>query len=91
MSLKTITSCKYVSRLLSEQLDHPLSIAQHCLLWIHLTMCTNCVFFGRQIRGLKLLIGMHNEPENELPSPYTASLSDEVQTRIKLAMREESR
>ena len=91
MSLKIVISCKHASRLLSEQLDHPLSLSQRALLWIHLTMCTNCVFFGRQIRGLKRLIGLHHEPENELPSPYTASLSTEVQTRIKLAMREEIR
>jgi len=89
MSLKTITSCKHASRLISEQLDHPLPLGKKTLLWMHLAMCTNCVFFGRQVRGLKNLAGMRTEPENELPSPYTASLSTEVQTRIKLAMREE--
>ena len=90
MNLKTIISCKHASRLISEQLDHPLPLFKRILLGMHLVMCTNCVFFGRQIKGLKNLAGMHMEPEDELPSPYTATLSNEVQTRIKLAMREES-
>ena len=90
MRLKTITSCKYASRLISEQLDHPLSLLKRISLGVHLAMCTNCVFFGRQIKALKHLIGMHTEPEDELPSPYTASLSNEVKERIILLMREES-
>ena len=89
MNLKPITSCRHASRLISEQLDHPLALSEKVMLQIHLAMCTNCVFFGRQIRALKNIIGTHAEPEDELPSPYTTSLSSEVQERIKTMMREE--
>lgn len=85
-----MTSCKHASRLISEQLDNPLPLSKRILLGIHLTMCTNCVFFGRQVKALKRLVGAHTEPDDELPSPYTASLSNEVQERIKILMREES-
>ncbi len=89
MTLKTLTSCRYASRLISEQLDHPLELSQRIMLRIHLMMCTNCVFFGRQIKALKNIIGRHADPEDKLPSPYTTSLSIEVQDRIKSLMREE--
>lgn len=85
-----MTSCRNASRLISERLDHPLSLSKRILLKIHLAMCTNCVFFGRQIRALKHLIGQHRDPEDELPSPYTTSLSREVQDRIKSLIREEN-
>ena len=88
---ETITSCKHASRLLSEQLEHPLSLSHKIFLRIHLMMCTNCVFFERQIRALKNIFGRYPEPSEELPSPYAASLSSEVQERIKALMREENR
>lgn len=90
MALKTLTSCKHASRLISEQLDHPLALSQRIMLRIHLMMCTNCVFFGRQIKALKNIIGRHADPEDELLTPYTTSLSSEVQQRIKSLMRENS-
>ncbi|MBN1870636.1 MAG: zf-HC2 domain-containing protein [Candidatus Omnitrophica bacterium] len=83
-----MTSCRHASRLLSEQLDHPLPLSKRIMLQIHLLWCTNCVFFGRQIRALKNIIGRHMEPEDELPSPYAVSLSSEVKERIKALMRE---
>lgn len=86
--LKTITSCKHASRLISEQLDHPLPLLEKLMLNIHLAMCTNCVFFERQIKALKGIIGKHTTLEDELPSP-PASLSSEVQERIKSLIREE--
>jgi hypothetical protein len=61
------------------------------LLGIHMAMCANCVFFQNQITGLKRLFGMYTEPIDELPSPYTAFLSDEAQERMKSLLREENR
>jgi len=84
---KTMTNCRHASRLISEQLDHPLPVSKRIMLKIHLMMCTNCVFFGRQIKALKNIIGRH--AENEEPSPEAPSLSNEVQERIKLLMREQ--
>ena len=81
-------SCKQASRLLSEQLDHPLSLWQRIRLKIHLAACTNCLFFGRQIRALKHLIGLHTDSENL--SPTDATLSDEVREQIKKCLDEES-
>jgi hypothetical protein len=91
MTLKTITSCKCASRLISEQLDHPLPLLSRAMLKIHLIMCTNCVFFGRQIKALKTTLGRHKDSEDNLSSPQTTSLSSEVQERIKSLIREENK
>ena len=88
MNVKSFTSCKHASRLISEQLDHPLTLMQWIALQIHLAMCTNCVFFKRQVTALKQLLGMYAPPEDDLPSPYTVTLSSETKQRIKLQMRE---
>jgi len=90
MNWKIITSCKETSRLLSERLDHPLPLSKRILMRMHLLMCNNCVYFGRQVESLKNILGKHKLPEDELPSPYTSSLSDEAKDRIKSSMDKES-
>ena len=89
MKLKAISSCREATRLMSQQLDHPLPFHKKILLKIHLVMCANCLFFGQQIKALKDIIGSHREPTSDLPSPYTSSLSDNAKGRIKSLLREE--
>jgi len=84
-----LNSCKEATRLMSEHLDHPLPFYKMVLLKIHLMMCINCTYFGRQIKALKNLIGKYDKPEDEIPSPYASSLSNEVRQRIKSSLREE--
>jgi len=83
-----LNSCKEATRLMSEQLDHPLPLHKLVLLKIHLAMCINCTYFGRQIKALKNLIGKYDKPEDEIPSPYASSLSNEVRQRMKSSLRE---
>ena len=82
-----LKSCKEATRLMSEQLDHPLPLYKLVLLKIHLAMCVNCIYFGRQIKALRNLIGKYEKPENENPSPYASSLSSEVRQRMKSSLR----
>jgi hypothetical protein len=89
MDIKTITSCKHATRLLSEALDHPLPLSRRVLLKVHLTVCTNCLYFGRQIKILKNVVGHFAEPEDELPTAYVATLSKQAQERVKARMRED--
>jgi hypothetical protein len=82
-----LKSCKEATRLMSEQLDHPLPLYKLVLLKIHLAMCINCVYFGRQIKALKNLFGKYKNPKNETPSHYASSLSDEARQRMKSSLR----
>ena len=85
--MKAIFSCREATRLMSEQLDHPLPYHKRILLKVHLAMCRNCIFFGRQIKALKNIIGKYANLENAAPSPYTSSLSDDACRRIKSMMK----
>jgi len=88
MNPNAIKSCKEATRLMSEQLDHPLTIPQRILLKFHLTMCAGCLRFNRQVRLLKQICGQHEHPEDELPSPYTSTLSTETKDRIKSMLKD---
>jgi len=90
MNMKTMTSCKEAARLMSQQLDHPLSLSDRILLRIHLVMCISCTYYGRQIKALKDIIQRRKQPEDELPFPHTPSLSDETRERIKTLLHEEN-
>ncbi len=48
-----IISCKDASRLVSRQEDAPLSAWQRLLLRLHLSVCTACTRFERQVRFLR--------------------------------------
>jgi len=85
-----LNSCKEATRLLSEQLDHPLPLGKRILLKIHLAMCLSCAYFGQQIKALNNLARKYTAPEDGIPSPYTASLSQEARQRIQSSLREEN-
>lgn len=44
--------CDEASRLQSERLDRPLRLSERLALGFHLTMCSACRLFGRQIRAI---------------------------------------
>jgi len=52
-SLGHIISCKDASRLVSRREDAPLSAWQRLVLRLHLSVCTACTRFERQIRFLR--------------------------------------
>ena len=73
---------------MSEQLDHPLPIHKWILLKFHLAMCGNCVFFGRQIKALKNIVGKYSYLEDAPISSHTSSLPEDACKRIKSMLRE---
>lgn len=76
-------TCKEVSKLVSESLDHELSLWQRLGLWIHLSMCKFC----RRYR--KDLLHIHSEIQQRalaIEEDITNSeekLSDNSRERIK--------
>lgn len=45
-------SCEYVSLLISQTHDRPLSSREQWKLWLHVAMCRYCTRFQRQLRVL---------------------------------------
>lgn len=53
MKIPLMITCKEATRILSDQLDKPISLGRKILLKIHVFMCEGCSYFGKQIKGLK--------------------------------------
>jgi hypothetical protein len=49
-------SCKHAARLLSEEMDHPLSFWRKWALRIHVSLCVGCQIYRRQIRAIENLL-----------------------------------
>lgn len=60
--------CKDITRLLSDELDRPLSLDERLRVRVHLPACTGCRNYRMQIRMLReaaRVAGGHNGPRNE--------------------------
>jgi len=49
-------SCREVVKLVSEDLDHPLSLRRRIALRFHTMMCGSCARYRRQLRALERLL-----------------------------------
>lgn len=60
--------CKDITRLLSDELDRPLSLDERLRMRVHLPACTGCRNYRMQIRMLReaaRVAGGNNGPRNE--------------------------
>jgi hypothetical protein len=80
-------SCRDVSRLQSEQLDHPLSLTNRFGVQLHLFLCRWCRRYGKQLRFLRQ--ALHDHPE-QLTAAEAPGLSPDARDRLKRAVRESS-
>lgn len=77
-------SCRQVSQMQSEALDHSLSGKQRAAMGLHLLVCSWCRRYGKQIRFLKSATHEHAE---DFQSASAHGLSEAAKERMKQAMR----
>jgi len=65
-------SCKEVSKLVSESLDHKLSLWKRWNLWMHLSMCRVCAGFR------KALLRIHDEAHQHAVAIEQGSVGEEI-------------
>ena len=80
-------NCHQVSRLVSERLDHKLTLWQRMNLWMHLAMCKLCSGFSRDMQHLHEAARRQAAELERDSAASGVALSPEARQRIKLALQ----
>jgi transposase len=80
-------SCEEIARLLSESMEHKLTLGQRIEVWIHLSMCRLCAGFARMIKGLRQAIRQGADGLALDASGQPAKLSGDARARIEETLR----
>ncbi len=86
LARKLRVTCEDTTPLISELMDHDLSLGKRLRLRMHLAMCGVCSFYKAQleiIRALARKLG-----GEDAPTQKEAALSDQAKTKIKDALKQ---
>ncbi len=79
--------CKEIAKLLSEQRDHELTLAQRLMMKFHLSMCVFCRRLASQLKFMERLTEKMGSAADESPivrrDIFGATLSQDAKTRMK--------
>lgn len=81
-------SCKEVSVLVSESLDHKLPFRQRMAVRIHLLMCRFCARYRKQLLFLKEINRVYSLGEKDIWDTVSNALSPEARARIRHALND---
>ena len=70
-------SCRDITRLVSESMDHSLPLTQRIKIRIHLMMCKYCARFEKQMQFIRLVCRKEEKPTSD------AVLPDDARERIR--------
>lgn len=90
MKFKFMINCQEAARLLSDKLEYSLPLHKRLLLRMHVTMCSACCYYGKQIKALKDLLARHLESNEGHSSPSESSLSDDACERMKSLLKKKN-
>ena len=85
--IRITPTCKDMTQLLSEQMDHPLPLGKRIVMRIHFLICKWCERYKNQLLFLRNSIRRHPEKlegQGTTPSP---TLSPDAKDRIKQTLR----
>jgi hypothetical protein len=86
-------NCKDATRLISEGLDHRLSMWQRMNLRLHVMMCGACSAYKRQIEGLHRIFGLRRQRAEGIASDMSSDahrLSPAKREQIKHLLESQS-
>ncbi len=80
-------SCKDVTRLISESMDHSLPLGKRIGVWLHLLICKFCARYERQLLLIRETVRQLVATEEEPGGPSGETLPEEAKVRIRQAIR----
>lgn len=79
-------TCKEASHLISKKLDVKLTWHEDLGLWLHISLCSLCRRYLRDVKKLRSVIRAAGKSDQVL-LPKSIKLSEQARTRIKQALR----
>lgn len=86
MTRKLRITCEDTTPLISELMDHNLSLGKRLRLKFHLAMCTVCRFYKKQLEIIRAL--SRKLRGEEAPTQQKAVLSEQARTKIKDSLKQ---
>ena len=86
MIRKLRITCEDTTPLISELMDHKLSLGKRIRLKFHLAMCTVCCFYQKQLEIIRAL--SRKLRAEEVPTQQKAALSEQAKTKIKDSLKQ---
>ena len=83
--LRRLPDCETLTQVMSESMDHPISLKQRIILRIHNHFCYWCKWYYDQIRLLRHAFGGSPQEKQEDVFPKEG-LSEEAKERIKRSL-----
>ena len=80
-------SCKNVTQLLSESMDHSLPLGKRIGVRLHLLMCKFCARYERQLLLIRETVRRLVATEEKPGEPPGETLSEEAKERIRKSLR----
>ena len=84
---KKIISCKKATQLMSESMEHKLTLSQQLALKAHLAVCKTCVYCFRQLTALQKVYAHYTKAVTHVSPPQKKSLPKESRRRIKAFLK----
>lgn len=84
-------TCKEISKLISESLDHKLSLWQRISLWTHLGMCKICRRFRKDLHHIDSNIQQHASDLEQDGDDSDVKLSENSRERMKKFLESQSK
>lgn len=82
-------SCKEATRLISEDLDHPLPWSKRMAVGMHVLLCNRCAAYRRQLQAITNLLRVARSRGRAMPTHTGPGLTDGARDRIKEALRDQ--
>ncbi len=84
--MKSMFSCKEVSRIVSDSLDRKLSIWTRVRLWMHLGMCGVCARFRKTMIRVDKEVKLAAEETESVNAADSPTLSDQTRQKLQQAL-----
>jgi predicted anti-sigma-YlaC factor YlaD len=80
---RVMPSCRDISRLVSDAMDHRLPLHQRALIRLHLSMCALCRRYERQLHLLRHAADHFADPEeNQVIPPLSAAAKERLKASL---------